>query len=189
MNCPQLKDNYDNYPAKVLATKKKYFNSKNITVVVLNRHFKTLLEKSPLFCESRIEIIPNSINTEFYTPSDKTAAKKRLKLPLNKKILFYFANSGNSIKGYKEFCKSMSFLRNKDYHILLAGSLPENRSLGVSYTYIGHVEEKALIKAYNASDETLVSSIEHNLPNIMLESYLVALLLLVLRWRYSGYNY
>ena len=56
----------------------------------------------------------------------------------------------------------MSFLRNKDYHILLAGSLPENRSLGVSYTYIGHVEEKAIIKAYNASDVTIVSSIEDN---------------------------
>ena len=170
MNCPQLKDNYDNYPAKVLATKKKYFNSKNITVVVLNRHFKTLLEKSPLFCESRVEIIPNAINTEFYTPSEKTAAKKRLKLPLNKKILFYIANSGSSIKGYKEFCKSMSFLRNKDYHILLAGSLPEKRSLDFSYTDIGHVDEQAIIQAYNASDVTIVSSIEDNLPNIMLES-------------------
>ena len=84
MNCPQLIDNYDDYPAKILAAKKKYINFKNITVVVLNQHFKKLVERSPLFNESRIEVIPNSIDTDRFKPLDKQKTRQKLGLEENK---------------------------------------------------------------------------------------------------------
>ena len=44
MNCPQLKDNYDNYPAKVLATKKvlqfKKHNSGSIEPAFLRPYWR-----------------------------------------------------------------------------------------------------------------------------------------------------
>ena len=45
-NCPQLKNNFDNFPMKVHELKNNNFNFKNITVIVLNNHFKNLIKKA-----------------------------------------------------------------------------------------------------------------------------------------------
>ena len=172
MDCPQLIDSYDNYPAKVLATKKKYINFKNITVVVLNEHFKELVEQSPLFGESRIEIIPNGLDTKKYAPIvDNTELRKKLKLPINKKILLYVAAYASTVKGYKEFCQTIELLKSRqDFHLLLVGSLPKERDFSIVHTDWGHVDETRVIEAYRVADITILSSVEDNLPNIMLES-------------------
>ncbi len=173
MNCPQLINNYDNYPAKLLEAKKKYINFKNITVVVLNKHFKKLVEESPLFSESRIEIIPNSIDTDKYKLLDKHQIRKKLGLEINKKYLFYVAAYASTVKGYKEFEQTIKEYYKKygtdNIEILLAGNLPKERNIDLPFKELGHVNEEQIIDLYNASDVTVLSSIEDNLPNVMLE--------------------
>ena len=178
MNCPQLIDNYDNYPAKILAAKKKYINFKNITVVVLNQHFKKLLKQSPLFDDSRIEVIPNSIDTDRFVPLDKKQIRKKLKLEEDKKYLLYVADYASTTKGYKEFEQTIDEYekqyRSDNIEILLAGNLPKDRNIKLPFKEFGHVDEDKIIKLYNASDVTILSSIEDNLPNIILESFACA---------------
>jgi len=175
MNCPQLIDNYNNYPAKILAAKKKYINFKNITVVVLNKHFKTLVEKSPLFNESRIEIIPNSIDTNKFKPLDKNKTRYKLGLYKNKKYLLYVADYASSIKGYKEFEQTVEeyekLFNTENIEILLVGNLPNDRNIKLPFKEFGHVDEEKIIELYNASNVTVLSSIEDNLPNVILESF------------------
>ena len=174
MNCPQLIDNYDNYPAKILAAKKKYVNFKNITVVVLNQHFKELVEESPLFNESRIEVIPNSIDTDKFIPLDKKQIRESFGLEENKKYLLYVAAYASTIKGYKEFEQTTAAYAKRygseNIEILLAGNLPKNRNIELPFREFGHVNEEKIIELYNASDVTVLSSIEDNLPNVILES-------------------
>lgn len=173
-NCPQLKDTFDDFPAKVLAAKKRYFNFGNITVVVLNNHFKKLVQQSPLFNGSRIEVIPNSIDTDKYCPQDRTVIRKKLDLDLDKFYILYVAAYASTIKGYKEFEETIRILSDmpiaSNTEILLAGALPSNRNFPLPYVDVGHVSEEELIDLYSAADATVVSSIEDNHPNVMLES-------------------
>ncbi|MBN2714702.1 MAG: CDP-glycerol glycerophosphotransferase family protein [Deltaproteobacteria bacterium] len=174
MDCPQLKDHFDNYPAQLLAAKKKYFNTKNMTIVVLNRHFKRLVEQSPIFKDSRIEIIPNSIDTEKFRPLDVNVFYRRLKLEREKRYILYVAAYASTIKGYSEFEETIRLLSQKECaentEILLAGDLPPNRNIELPYVDLGKVSEQVLIELYNIAELTVVSSIEDNHPNVILES-------------------
>ncbi len=174
IDCSQLIDNYNNFPAKIFASKKKYINFENITVVVLNEEFKKLVEASQLFNGSRIEVIPNSIDIETFAPINKIQIRKKLGLDINKKYLLYTAANGGILKGYKEFEQSIALFANKydpkDIEILLAGNLPKYQNIKLPYREFGYVDENDLIELYNASDVTIISSIEDNLPNIILES-------------------
>ena len=74
---------------KVHELKNNNFNFKNITVIVLNNHFKNLIKKSPLFSDSKVKVIPNCVDTEVYKPLDSEKLKKKYDLPLDKKIILY----------------------------------------------------------------------------------------------------
>ena len=64
-NCPQLIDDMDGFPRRVLKAKKNYFNFKNITVVAPSNHSKGIIKKS-IFKDCRIEVIPNSLEIEVF---------------------------------------------------------------------------------------------------------------------------
>ena len=173
MNCPQLIDNYDNYPAKILAAKKKYFNFENITVVALSNHSKRILEKS-IYKDCRIEVIPNSIEIDIFKPSDKTVAKKVFNLPENKKIIFFAPSYNSSIKGINELNQVLDLLIDKvdKYHLLLAGSGSmsfRNDNFGI--TRLGNIDDNnRLALAYSAADITIVPSLEETFSNTTAES-------------------
>ena len=169
-NCPQLKNNFDNFPMKVHELKNNNFNFKNITVIVLNNHFKNLIKKSPLFNDSKVKVIPNCVDTEVYKPLDSEKLKKKYDLPLDKKIILYAASYKSSIKGFKEFIEGVEKLNEEDLHILIVGNPPNLNNILFPYTFWANANEKEMVDAYNIADVTVVSSIEDNLPNILLES-------------------
>lgn len=170
-NCPQLKNNFDNLSRKVFDTKLRNFNFENITVVVLNNEFKKLVKESPMFEGSRIEVIPNCIDTNFYKPVENGIAKKKFNVPHDKKIILYAASYNSDIKGFKEFNKSINFIENKEhFHVLTVGKILEDYKFNISHTHLGYLDQQDLISVYSAADVTVISSIEDNLPNILLES-------------------
>jgi len=169
-NCPQLKNNFDNFPMRVLKAKLENFNFNNITVIVLNEHFKKIVKESPMFKDSRIEVIPNCIDTEIFKPIDTLQIQKKHGLPVNKKIILFVASYKSKIKGFDEFMQSIEQLKNDNYHILLVGYPQEITNLKYSFTFWEKADEIQMVDAYNLADVTVVSSIEDNLPNVMLES-------------------
>jgi glycosyltransferase involved in cell wall biosynthesis len=169
-NCPQLKNTFDNFPMRVLKAKIENFNFQNITVIVTNEHFKKLVQKSPMFENSRIETISYCIETEIFKPLDTLQIQKKYNLPVNKKIILFAASYKSKIKGFQEFIKSVGELKGDNYHILIVGSPQEITNLKYSYTFWENVDENQMVDAYNLANVTVVSSIEDNLPNVMLES-------------------
>lgn len=169
-DCPQLKSNFDNFPMKVLKAKLENFNFNNITVIVLNEHFKKIVQESPMFKNSRIEVIPNCVDTEIFKPIDTLQIQKKHDLPVNKKIILFVASYKSKIKGFDEFIESIEQLKGSDYHILFVGYPQEITNLKYSYTFWENADENQMVDAYNLANVTVVSSIEDNLPNVMLES-------------------
>ena len=169
-NCPQLKNNFDNFPMRVLNAKLENFNFNNITVIVLNEHFKKLVQESPMFDNSKIEVIPNCVDTEIFKLVDTLKIEKKYDLPVDKKIILFVASYKSKIKGFDEFMESIEQLRGNNYHILIVGYPQKITNLKYSYTILEKADETKMVDAYNLADVTVVSSIEDNLPNVMLES-------------------
>ena len=173
-SCPQLKDNFDDYPAQVLKAKLRYWPD-NITVVTPSRWLAECARDSAVFKNNRIEVIPNSLDTDIFKPIDKEEARAKLGLPKDKKIiLFTCHNHKERRKGFPELLQAAAHLQDfsTQYHIITFGKeSSEIAKLGIPYTALGYIEDEAsLALGYNAVDATVLPTLEDNLPNTILES-------------------
>jgi glycosyltransferase involved in cell wall biosynthesis len=175
-NCQQLVDTFDDFPSKVLNAKRRYYNFDNITIVTLSKHSAEIVKKVPYFNKCRIEIIPNSIETDVFKPYNKNEARKKLSLPLERKIIGYMPSSSSTLKGYRELIVAFDLLKQQyknlnPFIMLLGDKTPldkevhfENRSLG----YIN--DNQTLALAYSAADLVVVPSWEETFSNTTAES-------------------
>ncbi|WP_040484519.1 glycosyltransferase [Lyngbya aestuarii] len=175
-NCPQLVDTFDNFPSKVLNAKRHYYNFDNITIVTLSRHSAEIVKKSPYFNQCRIEIIPNSIETNIFKPHNKNEARKKLGLPLNRKIIGYLPSYSSRVKGYQEMLEVLDLFYHKYSElnplIMLIGSrTPVNEQIQLENKSIGYINDnEKLAIAYSAADVVVVPSLEETFSNTTAES-------------------
>lgn len=175
-NCPQLIDHWDNFPAKVLKAKRDNYDFRNLTLVALSRHSEAILRRAPLFRDCRIEVIPNSIETEVFRPRGQVAARERLGLPQDRRIIAYVPSFSSDVKGYREAAAALSRLEktHPDLNplILLVGrDTPATRDMPFDKHVLGFVREtEALSFAYSAADVVIVPSLEETFSNTTAEA-------------------
>ncbi|MEO7100505.1 MAG: glycosyltransferase [Luteolibacter sp.] len=175
-NCPQLADNLNNFPSKVLMAKRRNYNFGNLTLVALSQHSANIIRRAPLFRDCRIEVIPNSIETEVFRPRGKKEARERLGLPQDRRIIAFAPSYSSEVKGYREAKAALVLLKSSDPDLnpllLLVGrktsatdDIPfDQHNLG----YIGDTEE--LSYAYSAADVVIVPSLEETFSNTTAEA-------------------
>ena len=174
--CPQLIDDFENFPMKVLKMKRENYNFNNITLVALSNHTKGLLEKSPMFNRCRIEVIPNSIETDVFAPINKMTARSALGLPLDRKIIGYFPSYSSEVKGYREAIEafkivSETMVGDKPLVMLGGGDTPANEAICLDKMSLGYISDKyRLALAYCAADVVIVPSLEETFSNTTAES-------------------
>ena len=120
-----------------------------------------------------VQLIPNGINTSAFTQTDKTSARTKLGLPLDKKIVLFLATAGkaNTLKGWKYTEEVIAAYTHKpDVLFLNVGNLvPEVNQPHVEYRlHVNSAEELALY--YSAADVLLFTSIAENFPLVILEA-------------------
>lgn len=76
---------------KIFKQKQTTYSLGKITFVACSNWLKDLAEKSPLTTAHRVISIPNPIDTRHYRPIDKIGTRKKLQLPLDKKIVLFAA--------------------------------------------------------------------------------------------------
>jgi len=175
-NCPQLVDHWDNFPSKVLMAKRRNYDFGNLTLVALSQHSANIIRRVPLFRDCRIEVIPNSIETDVFQPRGKKESRERLGLPQDRRIIAFVPSYSSDVKGYREAKAALALLKssNPDLNplLLLVGrktsatdDIPfDQHSLG----YIGDTE--ALSYAYSAADVVIVPSLEETFSNTTAEA-------------------
>lgn len=173
-NCPQLIDTFNDFPAKVLKAKYRHWPD-SITVVAPSRWLADCAARSLLWSNNRIEVIPNSVSTDLFHPLPQVAARKRLNLPLDAKILLFTCQShAERRKGYHELLEVARILadRRHDLHVLTLGRpSTEAQEIPLPHTSLGRIEREELMAiAYSAADVTVLPTLEDNLPNVILES-------------------
>ncbi|MCG8571196.1 MAG: glycosyltransferase, partial [Spirochaetes bacterium] len=183
INCPQLKNNQYQIAYHTLNRKIELFKNRNITIVTPSKWLANEARKSALFKDKRIEVIPNSLNTNVFVPMDKKEAKRTIGLG-NKTITLLFGaqTTKEKRKGVHilvnaiEICKKNSFFQNlvseKKVRILCFGHAgDELNQLDIPVSSLGFQgDEKRLSELYSAADIFILPSLEDNLPNTMLES-------------------
>ncbi len=177
LDCPQLKNDYLNIPAKTLELQKKMYGSSNITVVTPSSWLAEEAKKSAIFRNVRIETISNGVDLNIFKPTDKYEARKKLGLDGDKKYILFGADSfGATYKGFDLLLDVLGKLRqlvNPDEIIFLifGGRDARVEELAFSCKNFDIIENDEMLSLiYSAADITVIPSREDNLPNVMLES-------------------
>jgi len=148
-----------------------------MTIVTPSHWLGECAKKSSLFSNMEIEIIPNGIDVERFSPHNKNICRDMLLLPHDKKIILTGAID-YKVDGRKGFDLLLSALRHQrevvpDVELAIIGmTKPEtNTDFGMPVHYLGRLNDEAsLAIAYGAADVFVAPSREENLSNMVLES-------------------
>lgn len=160
--------------------KKCIYSSGKICFVGCSRWIAGEARKSGLLQASRVESIPNPIDTELFCPGNRLQARKNLGIESNKKWLLWAAQKltdprkGMSllVEALKIFVERYPNEASEMAVAILGGKAEEAASqIPVETVCIGFLQgESAVISAYRASDAFVLPSTEDNLPNTVMEA-------------------
>lgn len=160
--------------------KKRYIEKMNITVIAASEWQVKQLHKSSLFDNKNKYKILSPTNNVIFKTGNKIAARKKLSLPLNKRIIFFGAISVNDKrKGFNELAETLEILYSnlnreecKNVHLAIAGNNTEEliKTIKFDLTNLGHISKNNLAKVYQASDIFLNTSIEDSGPTMINQS-------------------
>jgi glycosyltransferase involved in cell wall biosynthesis len=134
------------------------------------------VKRSPYFNQCRLEIIPNSIETDVFKPYNQREARKILGLPLDRKIVGYVPSYSSTVKGYKELLTAFGILKQRykqvnPFVMLVGDQTPVNQEIQFENRSIGYIDKnETLALAYSAADLVVVPSLEETFSNTTAES-------------------
>lgn len=130
--------------------------------------------ESVSFRDKRISVIPNPVELEIFCPQPREQARTSLGINHNPEItylLFVAENVHDERKGFQIFLDALSFLDPSRIVLLVLGKMSETTKTPFETHHLGYITEPdKLALAYNAADMFVISSIEDNLPNTVVES-------------------
>jgi len=182
-DCPQLKEDGFGLPAAILKDKENLFKGKDLTIVAPSRWMAGCAAKSWLFKDLRIEVIPNSLETDVFSPKEKAVARKELGLdPEAVMLLFGGENASEERKGFKELVGAVKYcfedprfqelIRTKKALAICFGRPSgELHDADIPFVSLGYLDsDEKISTVYSAADLFILPSLEDNFPNTMLEA-------------------
>lgn len=175
-NCPELRT------FKFLAAKqlKKHIEAlnqyPNLIGAAPSKWLTKCMEKSALFKGHRVFCIPNVVDTNIYTPLDKSSVRKELELPDDKKIILFSATEAkNRYKGPEYLIRAITLLSNNpNYEFCVVGLCNINlfpKQVRHRIHVLGYVtDSNFMVKVYNSANVLIITSIAENFPNVVLEA-------------------
>lgn len=178
--CPQL---YSTQPHDLShwlwQQKARAWKELNVTVVTPSSWLADCARTSSLFRNRRIEVIPNGLDTNLYSPRDRNMAREKLGLPHDKHLILFGAVNATSSrrKGFHLLAAALHQLRQARWYnqadLVIFGAAHSDHSidLGFKTHYLGKLDtDSALALAYAAADVFVAPSIQENLPNTLVEA-------------------
>lgn len=179
-NCPQLQsDKSWDLSRWVWNRKAKAWKNLNLTIVTPSQWLAQCVRSSSLFKDTRVEVIPNGIDTEKYRPIDRITARKLLQLPQDKHLILFGAMGATSDrrKGFHLLQPALQRLNQSGWsdriELVVFGSSgsKDGTDLGFRCHYLGKLnDDLSLALVYAAADVFVAPSVQDNLPNTVLEA-------------------
>jgi glycosyltransferase involved in cell wall biosynthesis len=180
-NCLFLKNPHSkDLSSRLLSKKKKIYRNANMHLVTCSKWLKSMASESTLFRNKPCTVIPNPIDTEFFTPMDKMECRAKLKLPTDKKLLLFgAANILDPRKGIRFLTEALDILYENfpvlhdKLELVVFGKmrLGDHPNFPFKTHFMRYVtDHKSLVHLYNAADAYVLPSLQDNLPNTVMES-------------------
>lgn len=155
-----------------LHRKLKAYGNSGVSFVTCSQWLKGQASGSKLLDGNDITSIPNPIDTGVFCRGDKTAARKRLGIPEDcKLVLFVSQKLTDERKGARYFIDAINII--KDVHVaVMGGNGEEIAGQLLSSTHVlGYVrEQQRIADVYRAADVFVLPSLNDNLPNTIMEA-------------------
>lgn len=165
---------------QVWQAKQKLLKNANISVVACSHWLAEKAKTSALLKGKKIISIPNPIDTSLFKPTEKPIAQQHFQLdPTKRYILFAAAKISDVRKGFAYFKEALEILKkeysvdNKSVELIIFGQTQASdfENLPFKVNALGKLSDLATISlAYSAASVFVVSSLEDNLPNTIMES-------------------
>ncbi len=177
--CPALGSRVErDLSRRVFDRKRAAWRDVAFTVITPSRWLAACARSSTLFGKARCEVIPNGIDLERFRPGDRAAARHRLGLaPDRRVVLCGGAGIGRDPnKGLALLVAALASLpeeRRAALEVLVFGTQPGDRlPVGaVPLRDLGYVSDEArLAQLYSAADVFVAPSLHENLPNTVMEA-------------------
>lgn len=181
--CPQLCEDPLGLTKTILQDKLTHLKGSNLVVVTPSRWMADCAKESALFRGSRVESIPNSLETDIFFPFPKAEAKRNLGFEEETTIILfgcqYFQEKR---KGFSELLSALSdcldhlefqeLVKKDKLKVLTFGSpIDHLNRLGIPIVSLGTLASDEEIRtAYCGADLFMLPSLEDNLPNTILEA-------------------
>ena len=150
--------------------------SERIKLITPSRWLAHEVRRSALFKKFTVETIPYGIDTEAFAPRDKAHARSVLGIPPKARVvLFAAAGLHFTIKGFGLLCQALSALKARggfdDLVLVSMGREKPEQTLPFPHIHLGYVEHERLLSLiYSSADVYAISSLQDNLPNVVLEA-------------------
>jgi glycosyltransferase involved in cell wall biosynthesis len=175
--CPQLKSGIDDDLSRQIWRRKaevfKKIAQDQLWIVAPSEWIAGEVKRSPILGKFPLKIIPYGLDTECFAPRDRAYARDVLGVPLGARVILCLGDSlVNKRKGFGLLSQVLIDL--KDLPGLLVISVGRDRlplDVSVPHLQLGFIEsERILSLVYSAADILVLTSLQDNLPNTVLES-------------------
>lgn len=160
--CPALRD----YPplsrdttAFLWRTKRRVYRRSAITLTTPSQWMVEFVRQSPLLGHCEVHCIPHGVDTTTYTPSSKAAAREKLGLPADAKIVLFSAfDAFLRRKGGVYLFEALQRLTSEGMKDLLLVTVGQNQdTIGPKYGFpvraLGRIrDEQSMALCYSAAD-------------------------------------
>jgi glycosyltransferase involved in cell wall biosynthesis len=178
-NCPFLHSESENdLSTTVWKKKQQAYAGLNLHIVSPSNWLANAARESSLFGHFPISVIPNPIDTDYFTPGNKQKACEQLQLNPDKQYILFGAMNAvkDRNKGYEEFNQAINCYEQHfdcmNIELLIFGTNDKLDQTGFKMTThnLGMLQDEALLAAYRAADVMVVPSLSENLSNVIMES-------------------
>jgi len=167
-DCPQLQRSHERDLSRLnWHRKRRHWEELDLTIVAPSTWLAEQAEQSSLFGDCRIEVIPNCLDTELYSPRDPELGRELFDLPEDKRLVLFGAVDpmGDHRKGADLLQGALQELADdwdgEEVELVIFGSDGgENPpDFGFPATYVGYLhDDQSLAMLYSAADVMVVPS-------------------------------
>ncbi len=178
-SCPCIKseDPYD-ISSQSLEIKQKVIQSLPkgfLHIIAQSQWIKDEIKSSVVFKNIPVTRIPNGVDTSIFKPSPNNELRDQLKIDKNNIVIAFIAQSlDNPRKGREYFIKTLNALKDKTtapITVLAIGGSELSAIEGIQILNISNISNNSeLASMYSLADIYVISSVQDNLPNTVLEA-------------------
>jgi len=181
-SCPLLNISHENdLSHRIWKSKEKAYSKLSFVIVAPSTWMEASVRRSKLLRNRRIEVIPNTVETDVFMPYVKSHAKEQLNLSKDKFILLsgFMPSRKDLHKGTPYLLEALQILIDRNLvdkdniELIIFGNRDAKNvpDFPLKTTFLGTIsDDDKLAICYSAADVFLTPSLEDNLPNTVMES-------------------